>query len=44
MIWLYENQTEESNTSLGFDETIRFAAYGEAALDAERTKDIEARQ
>jgi hypothetical protein len=42
MIWLYENQTEESCTYLGFDETLRLAAYGEAAEDAERTEKLEA--
>jgi len=42
MIWLYENQTEEQNTFLGFDEALHFAGYGEAALDAARTEKLEA--
>ena len=44
MIWLYENQSDAGtywpDTA---EELIRLAAYGEALLDAERTKDIEAR-
>ena len=43
MIWLFENQSGESYDFPGFEETHRMAAYGEAALDAERTKEMEAK-
>ena len=42
MIWLYENQAEEGNTFLDFEEALRFAAAGEAALDAAQTEKLEA--
>jgi hypothetical protein len=38
--YLYENQTEESNTALGIEKTARLAAVGEAVEDAERTANI----
>jgi hypothetical protein len=42
MTWLYEVQSEEGNTFLDYDEAVRFAAYGEAAMDAARTAKLEA--
>jgi hypothetical protein len=42
MRWLYENQSQENVYWPNEEELISWAAYGEAALDAERTKNLEA--
>ena len=40
MIWLYENQTEESVTFPGYEATFHMVAYGEAALNTKLIENI----
>jgi hypothetical protein len=41
MEWLYKNQSSESDYLIDYEELMPWAAYGEAAEDAERTAKLE---